>query len=85
MPPFEPLLKTGDAFCAPGERIVSGGYFRSAGDPAAFTVPTNIFASYPNLALQNASGQTVQGWSVRGGIDVVAMFGHFKVYAVCAM
>jgi Collagen triple helix repeat (20 copies) len=69
---------TGNAPCGTGEKVVGGGYDVSTGGS------TGVVGSFPNSAIPNGSGGTVQGWSARGGLGFGWLNGDFTVYAVCA-
>ena len=69
--------KTGSALCAPGEKVLGGGY-----DPST-AGSTSVYASYPDTGLTDGSGAAVQGWSARGGLNFGWASGGFAIYAVC--
>ena len=69
--------KAASALCAPGERILGGGYNPSTAGS------TSVYASYPSTNLTDGNGVTVQGWSARGGLNVGWASGGFDAFAVC--
>lgn len=70
--------KTAIALCAPGEKVVGGGY----------AVPTdgstNVVASYPGTGFVDGNGSTVHGWAARGGLNFGWVNGGFDSFAICA-
>jgi hypothetical protein len=74
---FGGASKTGNALCAPGQKVVGGGYDVSTAGS------TSVAAAFPNTSLVNGNGVTVQGWTARGGLNFGWANGGFDVFAIC--